>query len=389
MSALSSDPSLPVCGTAVPTGSPAQGAAADMLADLRDTGLSESQLDELFALGERLLGPHETAESSSLRLRVALAAYCKGWRDAADRVLAHTPEVQTPAQELLGAALRVYQACYDGGLDHELPVQRMQEVTAALKPVLAAAEVEARAARGCAGLALSEVLLRIGDVGAARNQLELVVDEAEMPPGVAIIAHMLLCGLEQAVGRTDLALGHLQVALHRAAGLPDEESLLRLFLVGVLLADNRRYALAMLDDVQAGKYGLQPGGEGTVAHLHHLLQLLGQRPPFDLHVRAQIRQELQWLQDRHPSAAWMLLLTSMCAGALGGAEEPSDSYAVLIETAAELRVRHMDGAAGLCDRQLATLLAQLGPDKFEEVLLEAQRRRRALLTHQPHPASKP
>ena len=74
----------------------------------------------------------------------------------------------------------------------------------------------------------------------------------------------------------------------------------------------------------------------------------------------------------------MLLLTSMCAGALVGAEEPSDSYAVLIETAAELRVRHMDGAAGLCDRQLATLLAQLGPDRFEEVLLEAQRRRRNL-----------
>ena len=45
--------------------------------------------------------------------------------------------------------------------------------------------------RGCAGLALSEVLLRIGDVGAARNQLELVADEPEMPPGVAIIAHFL------------------------------------------------------------------------------------------------------------------------------------------------------------------------------------------------------
>ena len=65
--------------------------------------------------------------------------------------------------------------------------------------------------------------------------MELVADEQDMPPGVAIIAHMLLCGLEQSVGRTDLALGHLQVALHRAAGLPEEESLLRLLLVGVLL----------------------------------------------------------------------------------------------------------------------------------------------------------
>jgi hypothetical protein len=121
--------------------------------------------------------------------------------------------------------------------------------------------------------------------------------------------------------------------------------------------------------------------------LHRLLQLLAQRPPFDLHGRAELRQALRGLQDRHPSAAWVLLLTTLCAGALSGADEPSDSYSVLIETAADLRCKYMDGAADLCDRQLTTLLAQLGPDRFEEVLLEAQHRRRSLQLHPPELAS--
>lgn len=385
-------PNLPAVTAAVAEatepGRAAEAAAGDWLAGLQAAGLSEAQLSELLAIGERLLGVSgAAAESISPRLRLALAAYFKGRRQACDLILAHTPDCQTPVQQLLTSTLQVYQACYDVGQDPQAPVHRMQELTAALKPVLDAADLEARAVRGCAGLALSEVLLRIGDVGAARNQLELVADEPEMPPGVAIIAHMLLGGLEQAVGRNDLALGHLQVALHRAGGLADEESLLRLLLVGVLLADNRRYALAMLDDVQAGKYGQVPGGQGTVARLHRLLQLLAQRPPFDMHGRAELRQALRGLQERHPSAAWVLLLTTLCAGALAGADEPSDSYAVLIETAADLRCKYMDGAADLCDRQLATLLAQLGPDRFEEVLLEAQHRRRSLQLHPPELSS--
>jgi hypothetical protein len=378
---------------AVPSASAAYGdavaVAVDWGSEWQDTGLSPSQLSSLLAFGDRLLGGSTAGvEAVPIWLRVGLAAYCRGWRDVAERVLLHADEVRTPAQQLLLAALRIYQACFDVSRDPQAPVARMQELTAALKPVLTEVDLESRAARGCAGLALSEVLLRIGDVGAARNQLELVADEPEMPPGVAIIAHMLLSGVEQAVGRTDLALGHLQVALHRAAGLVNEESLLRLLLVGVLLSDNRRYAQAMLDDVTSGKYGPSPGGQGTVARLHRLLQLIAQRPPFDLDLRTELRKELRWLQDRHPSAAWVLLTTSMCAGALMGADEPSDSYAVLIETAAELRCRHMDGAADLCDRQLATLQAQLGPDRFEAVLLEAQRRRRALLLHQPEPRAK-
>ena len=113
-----------------------------------------------------------------------------------------------------------------------------------------------------------------------------------------------------------------------------------------------------------------PPREGAMARLLRLLQILSQRPPFGMSVRAALRHELRGLQELHPSAAWILLVTSMCAGALGGADEQSDSYAVLIETAAELRCRYMDGAADLCDRQLATLLAQLGPDRFEEILLE-------------------
>lgn len=356
-------------------------AATDWRAGLQEAGLSTEEIDQLLATGQRLLG----GGSISPRLQVALAAYFCGPHEVADRILdqEQAEECQTPTQQLLTAALLVYKACHEVGRDPEAPVRRMHELTAALKPVLDAADPEARAVRGCAGLALSEVLLRIGDVGAARNQLELVADEPEMPPGVAIIAHMLLGGLEQAVGRTDLALGHLQVALHRAAGLEEHESLLRLLLCGVLLADNRRYALAMLDDVQAGKYGPVPGGQGTIARLLRMLQLLSQRPPFGMSARAALRRELRELQELHPSAAWILLVTSMCAGALGGAEEQSDSYAVLIETAAELRCRYMDGAADLCDRQLTTLLAQLGPDRFEEILLEAQHRRRDLQLHHP------
>lgn len=364
-------------------------AACDLHTALHDAGLTAAQIAQLLAIDERLLGSETTAPL----LRAALAAYLKGWNVAADQLLTRALETEfhSPTQLLLTAALQVYKACYEVGQDPQAPVRRMHELTAALKPVQDAADPESRAVRGCAGLALSEVLLRIGDVGAARNQLELVADEPEMPPGVTIIAHMLLGGLEQAVGRTDLALGHLQVALHRAAGLEEQESLLRLLLCGVLLADNRRYALAMLDDVQAGKYGPVPDGQGTLARLHRLLRLLAQRPPFGMCVRAELRHELRCLQERHPSAAWMLLVTSMCAGALSGAEEPSDSYAVLIETAAELRCRYMDGAADLCDRQLATLLSQLGPDRFEEILLEAQHRRRGLQLHHPElaPGAKP
>ena len=123
-------------------------------AALQDAGLTAAQIAELSVIGERLLG----AESSSPRLRGALAAYFKGWNEAADRLLtaAQAAESQTPTQELLTAALHVYKACYEVGRDPQAPVRRMHELTAALKPVLDA-DAESRAVRGCAGLALSEV----------------------------------------------------------------------------------------------------------------------------------------------------------------------------------------------------------------------------------------
>ena len=202
------------------------------------------------------------------------------------------------------------------------------------------------------------MLLRIGDVGAARNQLELVADEAGDAAGVTIIAHIRCSAVWNR--RSDARIWRSGTCRSPRTAPPDwrTESLLRLLLCGVLLADNRRYApLAMLDDVRTGKYGPVPDGQGTLARLHRLLPL-SQRPPFGMNVRAELRYELRCLPERHPSAAWMLLVTSMCAGPSGGAaEEQTDSYAVLIETAAGVRCRYMDGAADLCDRQLATLLA--------------------------------
>lgn len=72
--------SLPEAGAAV--------AANDGLSGLPDTGLSTEQLDELAALGDRLLGVSgAAAEAVPLWLRLALAAYCRGWREAGDRIL--------------------------------------------------------------------------------------------------------------------------------------------------------------------------------------------------------------------------------------------------------------------------------------------------------------
>jgi hypothetical protein len=42
----------------------------------------------------------------------------------------------------------------------------------------------------------------------------------------------------------------------------------------------------------------------------------------------------------------------------------------------------LDGVADLCDRQISTLRTQLGLDRFESLLGEAQRRRKTLLALQ-------
>ena len=102
--------------------------------------------------------------------------------------------------------------------------------------------------------------------------------------------------------------------------------------------------------------------------------------PLNLESTVEIRQDLRWLLGRHASAAWCLLIVSLVGGALVAADENCEGYDILVQSAAELRCRHMDGVADLLDRQLATLRGQLGPDGFEPVLREAQRRRRLRAT---------
>jgi len=366
---------------------------ADLFLRCRDLGLAEEQaavLSQLDLYTVQQLDGHESR--IAMRSLVAFAALGRGNLALADSALALPGEPENPEQRLLDLSARLYRACVGAERDPGQPQQIMNALSEALLPVMDRRTAEAQLARGYAGLTLSEALLRIGDVGAARQQLESVADEPGMPAGIAVIAGMLLGGIEQAVSRSDLALGHVQVALHRATQLgvdSDEERLLRLILVALLLADSRRLGQAMLDDVRGGKYGQPPQGHGTVARLFHLLQLIAQTPTepaqiaaVEPHVallrRMSIHNELRWLQGRHNSAGWSLLFTVLCAGALAGMGDSCEAYGVLVEAAAELRCRYMDGVADLCDRQIAVLRHQLGMDGFEQLIAEAQRRRHEL-----------
>jgi hypothetical protein len=376
---------------------PAEGGSSGPFQRCLSLGLAEAQAAQLSKLDVHTLQTLAGHESQiALRSLVAFAALGRGNFALADAALALPGAPENPEQRLLDLSARLYRACVGAERDPEQPQRVMNALSEALLPVMGLASPEAQLARGYAGLTLSEALLRIGDVGAARQQLESVVDEPGMPVGIAVIAGLLLGGIEQAVSRPDLALGHVQVALHRATQLgvaSDEERLLRLILVALLMADSRRLGPAMLDDVRGGKYGPPPSGYGTVARLFHLLQLIAQTPTepevlaaTEPHVtllrRFAIHSELRWLQGRHNSAGWSLLFTALCAGALSGMGDTCESYGVLIEAAAELRCRYMDGVADLCDRQIAVLRHQLGADAFEQLIAEAQRRRHELRIRQ-------
>ena len=375
----------PDSNSSVPS-SEAHGLAERLFERCREMGLTEAQAAELSSLGmSAVLEMRAHDASIGMRTLVTFAALGRGDFDLADAVLKlpGPGDADTPELKLLDLAARLYRACVGAEHDPGQPLAAMNALTEALVPVIELNTPEARLARGYAGLTLSEALLRVGDVGAARQQLESVADEPGMPPGIAVVAGMLLGGIEQAVGRNDLALGHIQVALHRASQLgatADEERLLRMILVGLLMFDSRRYGLAMLDDITAGKYGPPPAGNGTVARLYRVLLVIAREPPLPLSARAAVREELRWLQGRHNSAGWSLLVTSLVAGALAGADDACESYGLLVQAAAELRCRYMDGVADLCDRQIAALRQQLGPDAFDELLTEAQRRRQQLLS---------
>ena len=352
--------------------SPKAGIVDDaFVARCREFGLTETTLREL----RRAQFSDEILADVTARGLLALAALSRGDTVRAERLLATGKPVRTIEEKRLWLAASLYLACWQ-------PPQKNDEIAQLTQALGAASTVEtvespdlAKLAMGCAALAFAEGLLRVADVGAARNQLELVANDDQLPRGLAVVARTLLASIEIGVGRSDLALGHLQVALHASAGLGPEDRLLRLLVIGLLFAENRRLARAMLDDVVAGRYGAISTDQGTVARLYRLLVQIAYHCPLKLESTVEIRQDLRWLLGRHASAAWCLLIVSLVGGALVAADENCEGYDVLVQSAAELRCRHMDGVADLLDRQLATLRGQLGPDGFEPVLREAQRRR--------------
>lgn len=328
---------------------------------------------------------------AGLQAFAAVAAMGRGDYDLADQLLGPPPEEGSPSVLLIDQAARLYRACGDAERDPERAVAAMAALNEARARLQRSGEVspEAATARGYAGLMLGEALLMVGDVGAARHQLELVVEEGQAPPALLTAVRCVLGGIEQAVGRPDLAIGHLQAAVRGAQGLAAEEGLSRLLLCGVMLSTDVRYGLALFDEYLARQRGKVPEGQGTVARLFRLLQMLvgvmregpGAAMMLTLPMRVELRDLLRFLQGRHYSAGWFLLLTGLCAGALRGAGDPCEAYSVLIHAAATLRCRRMDGAAELCDRQIEMLRATLGVDQFEALLTEARHRRQLFLSY--------
>lgn len=357
-------------------------------------GVTASFVAQAEALGPRVAAGDRDDDNTALRAFTAMAAMGRGDYDLADALLTDAPpgEGLSSPVSLLDATARLYRACGEAERDPERAQRAMKELHAAELALPRGAEhdtTETATARGYAGLSHGEALLMVGDVGAARHQLERVVGEERSerglrPPAVLLTTvRCILGGIEQAVGRGDLAVAHLQAAVRDAAGFAQEEQVARLLLCGSMLADNHRFGEALLRDLKA-QGQLQPEaleGHGTIAHLHRLLVLLAGESPFPLPVRAEMRELLRFLQGRHYSAGWFLLVTSLTAGALLGAGDAVEAYNILVHAAAALRCRRMEGAADLCDRQLTALRQRLGEEHFEAVVTEARERRRAFLNY--------
>lgn len=355
------------------------GVTATFVARVRGTALARAAAEE---------------DAAGLRAFSAMAAMGHGDYGLADELLGAgasqpgEPPLSAPVA-LVDAAARLYRACGEAEQDPERAVKAMQALHQA-DHALASAEdgdtPEAATARGYAGLSLAEALLMVGDIGAARHHLELAVcDERDPRPPMVLrcTARCILGGIELAVGRGDLAVAHLQKAVRDAAGFRQEEQTARLLLVGAMLIENHRYGEALLRELMA-QHHLDADiarGHGTLSHLHRLLEVLSKGAPFSLPKRVELRELLRFLQGRHYSAGWFLLLTSLAAGGLGSAGDASEAYNTLVHAAATLRCRRMEGAADLCDRQVDALRVRLGEERFEEVLTEARERRRTFLTY--------
>lgn len=340
---------------------------------------------------EALVAGGDPDTVAAMQAFAAMAAMGRGNYELADQLLGPQPQARCPAALLLNSAARLYRACGDGGQDPASALMAMNALNEARQRLGNTPGPEAATARGYAGLALAEALLGVGDVGAARHQLALVVEEGQAPPVVLAAVRSILGGIELTVGRGDLAIGHLQAAVRAAAGLPAEEQVVRLLLCGAVLCTDRRYGTALLEEFQRRYPPRSPSGQGATARLARLLRLLAHAgasegavvtaptgSPYPLAVRLEVRELLRHLQGRHYSVGWFLLFTSICAGALQAGGDPCEAYSVLVHAAATLRCRRMDGAAELCDRQIEALRHQLGEDRFEALLNEARHRRMLL-----------
>lgn len=355
-------------------------------------GVTAAWGTQLSALGARAVGEGSDADiRAGMQAFTALAALGRGDYDLADEVLAPPAASSSPSVRLLDSAARLYRACGDAERDPQRAVVAMNALNDARRAASADDSPEARTARGYAGLALGEALLMVGDVGAARHQLGLVIEEGQAPPVLLTWVRCILGGLEQAVGRADLALEHLQAAVRGSTGLAAEGHLTRLLLCGVMLGNDVRYGLALFEEftTQRREAGA-PRGHGAVARLYQLLATLitampgsdgSQGTPLGLPQRALVRDLLRTLQARHYSAGWFLLLTGLCSGGLRAAGDHCEAYSVLVHAGATLRCRRMDGAAELCDRQIDAMRAQLGVDAFEALLTEARHRRQLFLSY--------
>jgi hypothetical protein len=357
-------------------------------------GVTTAASARLCALTDADLQGADDDVRAGLGAFAALAAMGHGDYDRADRLLSGRAGTLSPPVMLLDSAARLYRACGDAERDPAralLAMNDLAEVQARVQALTGgAAGVGGPAlstAQAYAGLSLAEALLMVGDVGAARHQLSLIIEEGAAPPALLTMARCILSGIEQAVGRADLAIDHMQAAVRATAGLPAEGMLTRLLLCGMMLGADRLYGLALYDEFLA-RHG-RPAGHGAVARLFRMLDLMVpglRRPddwrsepplpsPYPLAVRTEIREHLRFLQGRHYSPGWFVLFTGLCAGVLRAAGDPCEAYTVLVHAAATLRLRHMDGAAEMCDRQIEVLRVELGVDRFEALLVEARQRR--------------
>src|SRR5689334_20626226 len=114
--------------------------AERLLERCTETGLTESQADQLSAIGLRaVLDLRERGgESASVGMRtlVTFAALGRGDFSLADAVLATPCDASTPELRLLDLAARLYRACVGAESDPAQPLAAMNALTEALVPVI-------------------------------------------------------------------------------------------------------------------------------------------------------------------------------------------------------------------------------------------------------------